>query len=271
MMKIKFVSWNVKHFSGRSSARLRRVVEYLTAVDADVISLYEVKGSAVFSLLHELLPGYVWANTHGRQSQEILVGVRASLGSIGFEQTDSFKAGNNFLRPGLLTTIKSPMGPAIVFLSLHLKSGGDFLSNAVREEQFNALRGLNKALRKISLPLVAMGDLNTMGLTLSYGAGHGTDVEFKLMDRKMRNAGLCKVPKDWDHTWTPGLKSRYDPADLDHVYASKGVLFTAVSDDRPAANIKVDWPKGYSPRAERSEWWRDEMSDHAPLIGTVIL
>ena len=269
-MEIKFVSWNVKHFSGRNPARLSRVVDYLKALDADVISLYEIKGAAIFGMLHDRLPGYVWANTHGAQSQEILVGVRSSLGTIGFEQTDSFKARNNFLRPGLLTTIKNSMGDAVVFLSLHLKSGSDYLSNAVRDEQFLALRGLSKALYGQGLPLVAMGDLNTMGLDLSYGEGHDTDVEFKLMDRKMKNAYLKRIEKDWDHTWTPSAKSRYEAADLDHVYATQSVEFLPISEEDPEGpKIRVDWPENYEPRGDRAIWWRDEMSDHAPLIGAV--
>lgn len=266
-----FLSWNIRHFDGRDPARLERVVKYIKGLNVDIISLYEIKGSKIYNLLHDHLPDYVWANTSGRQSQEILVGVRKNCGTIGFEQSDSFKGGNNFLRPGLLTSIKCD-DKIIVFLSLHLKSGIDFVANATRLEQFDAMRGLSRTLKAKGIPLVVMGDVNTMGLDLSYGYGFDTQGEFHLMHRKLKNAGLEVKAKDWDHTWTPSETSRYKIADLDHVFASHGLEFIPMGDGSAPqghADIRVDWPSGYSPRTERSAWWRDGMSDHAPLIGRV--
>lgn len=267
MAVLKFISWNIKHFSGRNPRRLSDIISYLKYVNADIISLYEVKGSLVFDKLGKTLPGYIWMTTSGPQSQEILVGVRASLGHIGFEQTDSFKSGNNFLRPGMLTTIQIKGRPQVTFLSLHLKSHADYMANAIRAEQFRALYSLSKSLRRKGIKLIAMGDLNTMGLDLPYGYGFGSDGEFKLAQRKIKNAGLRLIDKDWDHTWSPSENSDYPPSDLDHVIAHKDVVFIAQGKSGEA--IKVDWPRGYSPRSNKSEWYRDTMSDHAPLIGAI--
>jgi len=264
---LKFISWNIKHFSGRASDRLDGVVQYLKKVDADIISLYEIKGSKIFGLLAQLMPGYSWMTTAGAQSQEILVGVREGLGTIGFEQTDSFKARNNFLRPGLLTNIKLPSGDIFTFLSLHLKSHADYQALAVREEQFAALYSLSKKLKAKGIKLIAMGDLNTMGLALPYGHGFDTAAEFEMKKRKISNAGLKLCSKDWDHTWTPSKNSDYDQADLDHVLAHEDVDF--IPQGKNGAAIAVDWPSNYSPRSARSTWYRDTMSDHAPIIGAV--
>lgn len=269
LSQLKFISWNIKHFNGRSPKRLMRIIAYLKNIDADIISLYEIKGSKVFTILDAQLPGYVWNTTSGPQSQEILVGIREGLGTIGFEQTDSFKGGNNFLRPGMLTTLKLAGGDIYTFLSLHLKSSSDFLANAVREEQFAALYKLSKSLKRRGVKLVAFGDLNTMGLALPYGHGFDTAAEFEMKQRKMSNAGLRLIPKDSDHTWTPSKKSEYKKADLDHVLAHKGVKFAAQG--KSGQDILVDWPKDYNPRSDRSAWYRAEMSDHAPLIGAVRL
>jgi len=264
MTTLKVLSWNVKHFSGRDSGRLKRVVAYLRAQNPDIISLYEIKGSTIYGLLKSDLPGYVWMTTSGAQSQEILVGARSSLGEIGFDQRDSFKGGNNFLRPGLMTTVTTPNGVETSFLSLHLKSHADYHAIGTRAEQFAAMFKLGKIFRKSKKRLLVMGDLNTFGLDLPYGFGFETEGELRLIKRKLKLAGLRLLSKDSDHTWTPSKRSRYKIADLDYFIASDEVK---IVDDEL---VHVDWPKGYSPRSERSTWFREGMSDHAPIITSIV-
>ena len=202
--------------------------------------------------------------TSGAQSQEILVGVKVSIGNIGFDQRDSFRGGNNFLRPGLMTTITTPNGVQTSFLSLHLKSHSDYLAIGTRAEQFDAVLKLGRIFKSMNSRLVVMGDLNTFGLDLPYGFGFGTDGEFKMLHRRLGNANLRVLDKDYDHTWTPSKSSRYEVADLDYFIVSDNIK---IKDDKPA---KVDWPKGYSPRSEKSTWFRSYMSDHAPIITEII-
>lgn len=260
---LKILSWNIKHFSGRNTARLTRIIDYLKDHNPDIISLYEIKGSIAYGALKSRLPGYVWMTTSGIQSQEILVGVRKSLGEIAFDQRDGFKGGNNFLRPGLLTTITTG-DVETSFLSLHLKSHADYLAIGTRAEQFDAMLKLGRLFKRRGARLVIMGDLNTFGLHLPKPYGFGTKGEFKIMARRFKNAGLRILPKTHDHTWTPSKTSEYKIADLDYFIVNHNVK---IKDDAP---VLVDWPKGYSPRSDRSKWYRDDMSDHAPIITEII-
>jgi exonuclease III len=96
-------SWNVEHFKG-DPTRANRVIDFLKKQNPDVIGLYEVEGSEVFSEVTVKFPGYTFQITEGPETQEILVGVKSTLSAF-ITQKLEFKSGNSFMRPGLLLTI----------------------------------------------------------------------------------------------------------------------------------------------------------------------
>ena len=71
-------SWNVEHFRG-DPIITNRIITRLRTLDPDIIGLYEVEGSDVFTALTTNFPNYTFQITEGPQSQEFLVGFKSSL------------------------------------------------------------------------------------------------------------------------------------------------------------------------------------------------
>ena len=73
-------SWNVEHFKGKPS-RAAKIVDYFKndLGSPDIFALYEVEGKHTFGALTSRMPGYQFHITEGRQTQEILVGVKQGL------------------------------------------------------------------------------------------------------------------------------------------------------------------------------------------------
>ncbi len=104
-------SWNVEHFGSTSKGSnkpkkpIGPILDFLSKQSADVLAVYEVVGKIVFDEIVKKMPGYQFHITEGRQSQEILVGVKKSFTSF-FTQRTEFKSGAAMLRPGALLTLQ---------------------------------------------------------------------------------------------------------------------------------------------------------------------
>ena len=96
-------SWNVEHFK-QDPTRVDRVIDFVAAQNPDMLALYEVESKEVFASVTAKFPGYTFQITEGQETQEILVGVRASLSAF-FTQKLEFKSGTTSMRPGLLATV----------------------------------------------------------------------------------------------------------------------------------------------------------------------
>jgi exonuclease III len=84
-------SWNVEHFRDNPE-RITRVVDFLKTQKPDVFALLEVEGASVFDELVTRMPGYQFHITEGRQTQEVLVGVKCGLTGF-FTQKTEFRTG----------------------------------------------------------------------------------------------------------------------------------------------------------------------------------
>lgn len=265
-MAIRILSWNVEHFSGTGSGaradRIARVADLIKREDPDIFAIMEVKGSAVFRAFTERFPGYAFSITEGSQVQEILIGVRGGLSAF-FTQRNEFKRSNPYLRPAALLTVTTDRQDQLSLLFSHLKSLPSPEGFGLRDAMFEKVRSLKKAIDRATDGLakfVLLGDLNTMGLNMTFSDADLTSAEeIARLDRVLRVRDLHRQLKTHPFTFSNGSQGSYPPADLDHVYATPNVAF---KDQGAGATVRVaGWAEATDPDA-----WIATYSDHAPLI-----
>jgi len=281
MASIKIISWNVEHFNGtggidknNKQARLDRVERIANTIKAeapDVFALSEVEGKIVYSSMTRILPNYVFNITEGRQTQEILVGVKHGHTAF-FSQRNEFKRSNPSLRPGALLTITID-DKDIPILFVHLKSmpspEGFGLRDAMFDKAFNLKKALDKAARRNgqnASNLIVLGDMNTMGMDY---AGREKDIPGKLeidtIASRFKRRGMTHLGKNHHATFNNGSNSSYKPSDLDHVFAAKHLNFKSVTD---GGFVDVGgWAK--LTRTSDQDKWINDFSDHAPITLTL--
>jgi endonuclease/exonuclease/phosphatase family metal-dependent hydrolase len=258
-------SWNVEHFGkGKEKpgyeARIVRVAEAIEQKDPDIMAIYEVTGKEIYREFTKRFTDYSFYITEGRQSQEILIGTKNSL-NVFITQRTEFKASNPYLRPGALITVKTTAGVYSILL-LHLKSLNDPYGWGLRDFMWEKMRHLKKALNNVGDPkYIVLGDLNTMGMNLTYSprdisAEEEINRMVKMVERDAYNMKI--LSKSYPNTYFNGSQSSYKPANLDHVFATNNIEFV-----KQTNNAEVDvlgWPQ-----ANDQDQWITDYSDHAIL------
>ena len=266
-----FASWNVEHFSNKSS-RVSKVVDTLRQCDPDVFALFEVRGKAVFNSMTERMSDYQFSILENRTqaNMEILVGVKRKFQSfVTFRE--EFKSKVPSLRPGALVTL-TINGEHYPILFLHLKSHAQPRDWGLRDDMFRHVAKLKRVLDKVAASdgkksnLVVVGDLNTMGLVAPYNniSDLTQDQEIEFVDKRMKRVGFNRMKKTYEASWWGGTKT-YEPSKLDHVYAPTHLKFKDIN----GSNIDViGWPQKSTKREKIS--WINNYSDHALLHGTLL-
>ncbi len=264
------VSWNVQHFGATDKKKkkpkkpIKPIVDYLASQSADVVAVYEVVGSVVWDTVLQKMSGYQWHITEGPQSQEILIGVKKSITSF-FTQKIEFKSGQSALRPGALLTVTKE-NKIYPLLFLHLKSLTEPKGFGVRDDQTEKALKLRKSLDKIAggankSNYLFLGDLNTMGMNLTYSTKDVSAVdEITRLKKRVAKKDMQVLDKSAPDTYWPGSTSSYDPGNLDHVVAANHLKFKSF------AGKPVDvrgWPEKTS--GTQKDAWRKKYSDHALL------
>ncbi len=268
-------SWNVEHFgktkknSTSPNKPIAPIIDYLAAQQADVVAVYEVVGKMVFREVMEKMPGYQFHITEGPQSQEILVGVKKSI-SCFFTQKTTFKSGASMLRPGALLTIIVDDVP-YPLLFLHLKSlsipKGFGLRDDMTERAMKFKKVLDRAHKKSGLSgesnLIFLGDLNTMGMNLTYSEKDiSAEEEIARLSKRLssKTVKMSILPKTVEATYWPGSNSKYPIGNLDHVAAADHLTFK----DFNGSPVSV---RGWVEEDESTarDEWAEKYSDHALL------
>lgn len=266
---LSFLSWNVENFH-HDETRVDRVVDVVAAKNPDVFALYEVKGKPVFDAMTAKMPGYTISVTESPSVPEILVGVRGSLGGF-VTQKNELDAGVPTLRPGALVTITVD-GERYSFLFLHLKSFDAPRDWGLRDDMFQHVANLKRTLDKRPpenepAHFVAIGDINTMGLSPAYNDETDFDgtKELEFVDARMAAPvnGMRRLTKTHDETWWNGKESP-GPSALDHAYASEHLAFRKFGGKELEVSGWVDEPTD----AERKQWI-GQFSDHCLLFGEI--
>lgn len=273
-MDLSVLSWNVEHFTGAKSGsrrdRLVRVCDHVAAEAPDVFAIMEVESGRVFDAFVTRMPNYVFSITEGPQTQEILVGVKSGITAF-MTQKNEFKRNNPGLRPGALVTVTTPGGRHLPILFNHLKSlpspEGFGLRDAMVEKAFGLKRSIDRASAALGQDsrMILVGDLNTMGMNLKDSDDDiDADAEIERYRRRFARYGMDLMAKTHGATFNNGSGSSYDPADLDHVFATPNLVFA----DQGGAPIRVGgWAE--APSIAAQDDWIDRFSDHAPLTFTV--
>lgn len=262
-------SWNVEHFKD-DPGRVGRVVEFMVRQKPDVFGLYEVEGAAVFGELVKRMPGYTFQITEGLQTQEILIGVRKGLTAFITQRTE-FRSGTTHMRPGQLVSVHVG-GHNYCLLFLHLASGVEPRGMGLRDDMLGRALEFRRDLDKAAggpgqARYLFLGDLNTMGLDYPFGRAIDPAIELQKWDKeaaRAKYAGMRRLVKTHDASWSNGSASRIPDSNLDHVFASSNLKFRGFR--RPVDGLSAEvalrgWPEAAT-LAGRDAWIRD-YSDHA--------
>ncbi|MBC8354264.1 MAG: endonuclease/exonuclease/phosphatase family protein [Planctomycetes bacterium] len=268
-------SWNVEHFgalraNGSPQKPIQPIVDFIAAQKADVVAIYEVRSSLVFQPMVDKMPGYQFHITEGPQAQEILIGIKK--GFSGFvTQKLTFKAGQAALRPGVLVTLTIG-GKYYPLVFLHLKSMTDPKGFGLRDDMLQRALNFRKVLNKAgggNANYIFLGDLNTMGMNLTYSNKDVTATEEITRLKKRAGTSSIKmkvldkpIPAGLNHqaTYWPGSSSSLQPGNLDHVVAADHLKFKQFG----GVSVKLrGWPE--EPTSVKRDAWAKSFSDHALL------
>lgn len=281
MATISILSWNIEHFNGKGGIdrsnkqarknRVKNVVKVIKDADVDVFGLSEVEGKDVHEAITKAMPNFTFHITEGRQSQEILIGVKSGITSF-FTQRNEFKRSNPYLRPGALLTI-TKNGAHYPILFTHLKSMPSPEGFGLRDAMFDKVFSLKRALDKVSKSqsggpsnFIVVGDMNTMGMDYD-GKKHDIPQadEIAQVTSNFKRRKMKALPKSHPHTFNNGSDSDLPPSDLDHVFAAAHLTFKGQT---AGAEVHVGgWAELTT--AAKQDAWITKFSDHAPLTFTL--
>ena len=270
-------SWNIEHFKDDpSAARVNRVVDFVKDQNPDVFAIYEVEGATVFDALVARMPSYTFQITEGRQTQEILVGVKQSLTAFITQKTE-FRSGTTHMRPGQLVAITKG-GQNYALLFLHLASGSDPRGMGLRDDMLERAFEFRKVLDRAAggdgkARYIFLGDLNTMGLQYPFDKDIQAEIELKKCDRYAGRAKIQmrRLVKTHDATWFNGSTSSLPPSNLDHVFASTNLDFKSFVHPADGANAQVV-VRGWVDEGTdtKKDAWIGKYSDHSLLYFEVV-
>ena len=260
MSKFSIVSWNVKQFELKTTLK-DKVVEHVENQNPDIFAILEVVGAQVWRYMFKEFPNHSFYITEGEQSQEILVGVHKDLRCF-LTQRDEFKAGRTTLRPGPFLTVQVD-NDYYTILFLHLKSFSDPEGFGLRDDMIDHAFNLKNGLDKVpeangKAKFLFMGDLNTMGMDLTYLNDVKESEEIDRLEKRAKRRGMKLLQKDHNRTWTNG-KGKY--SDLDQVVASNSIKFKTWNGN----NVKV---LGWNQHAQGSAKFNEfvnQISDHCSI------
>lgn len=265
MARFSVLSWNVENFKVNRTD-VNRVVGHVRYYNPDVFALLEVVGSGVYARVASQFPTHTFHMTYGRQSQEILIGVRKTLTAF-FTQKTTFKAGNAYLRPGALITLTIGNTPYNL-LFLHTKSSPKPVGLGLRDDMFYRAFKLKRKLDTLvngNARFIFCGDLNTMGMRYPFSGNIDYAKEMRKLSRDAGRVRMNVLDKSHDATWTD-LRRRLDDSNLDHVVASTSVNVTRwIFPNGKVGEVEV---AGWNEYATGSPEWRrfvDRVSDHCSL------
>lgn len=276
-MSYKFLVWNVRHFRVDKTSLITEVAAMIEKHDPDVFGILEFQSKrAARKLIRDNFAKYDFGVTDSRKSLEVMIGWRRGMfDQVLYTQRREFQEQNLDLRPGGLLSLRQSGETAFEnLLFLHTDSGKTERDYNNRQEMFNKIWSLNKALKALSVQsgesrLMALGDLNTMGRSKTDDSPTvGKHQEVHELAAAAVSNGMRMLEKSHDNTWRNKGGTR---SNLDHVIASEDLdfqefHFTGSSDDW---EVEVDGWNNLPTNAQQKEWIKD-ISDHCALVGEVL-
>ena len=277
-MSFKFMTWNVRHFSGSSEKRIKEVDAHIGAEDPDVFGIIEFRAKDVArQIVTKYHPEYDFGMTDSKMGLDFLIGWRrGKFKQVIYTQRREFQAGNINLRPGGLLSFQEKGKTAFTnMLFLHTDSGRKAKDYNARQAMFKKVFSLKKAIQKLKIQqgnarMIVLGDLNTMGraktATLPTVPAKN---EIDKLEKDAVKAGMRILSKSHEKTWSN--KGGSKKSDLDHVIASNDLNFSQFYFvDNPGSTFEIE-VYGWNNIAESDrKSWIEDISDHCALVGEVI-
>ena len=273
-MAFTVLSWNIEHFKDNTN-RTKRVADRIKIHNPDIFAILETESLKTLEMMQNHFPTYNFHITDGKQTQEIMVGVRNNVFSqVAFTQKREFDNGNPFLRPGAQLTLKKG-NDLYVLLFLHNDSGTDASAFGNRFEMIDRVKNMAKRINKIDPngKVIIAGDLNTMGMYFPSQRKNDNRVtmeeEIIGVTKLMNQYNFNWATKQHEETWLskPGSFT----SNLDHVIHSQGVqlkpLGNRTSDGNPF-QVKVEGWVGLTKTLQQK--YLDDLSDHCMLFWEVM-
>lgn len=271
-MAFSVLSWNIEHFKSDTN-RTKRIADRIKTHNPDIFAILETESLDTFEMMKTHFPTYNFHITDGRETQEIMVGVRNGVfNQVAFTQKREFDNGNPYLRPGaLLTLTKGAQIYNVLFL--HNDSGPDAAAFGNRFEMIDKVKNMAKAIHRIKpdAKVIIAGDLNTMGM--AFPSQRVADKRVTMLEEI---AGVASLMAQYDFTW--GVKEfdatwlskpgRYD-SNLDHVIHSATTELKQLGTraDGTPFNVKVEGWIGLTTAQQQT--YMDNYSDHCLIYWEV--
>lgn len=258
---LRILFWNVQDWryndgSTTSAQRMMRILKVLKREKPDIALFAEVSDPSIKNALAtSLRTPHIAFETADKNRMHLMAVFRAAAGNaVTIEQRNEFSDDTLTKRTYPLLRVATPAG-GLAILAVHTKSGSKPEAMSQRQTQFGQIANLAVEVGAHGMPVLVMGDMNSMG--------NGADVdgrrEIDIMGKIIAQGGLTILPKDKATTWRGiGKDAHYPDADLDHVFLTRSAAHRA-------STVRVGgWPHRPTPRG-RDRWVR-EYSDHAYLV-----
>ena len=264
---LRILFWNIRHWNIDSDdptavGRFERILALLRREKPDVAVFAEVMDPVIKTRLSRALPGHTVFESSDRDTHHLAAVFNHAAGhSVSLEQRNEFTSDALPDRAFPLVRIAG-RDFNLAVLGVHSKSGSTPESMAMRQRTLGQIANLNAEMARDGTPLVAIGDMNTMGNSADVNSPR----EIAIMDELLADAGMTRLPNDKPHTWHGvGPDARYDDCTLDHALVSSGAAHRVRPTGPGGARVRVvGWPdKPAGP--VRDNWVRDH-SDHAALV-----
>jgi exonuclease III len=271
-MAFSVLSWNIEHFkpnANRTLAVATRIKEH----KPDIFAILETESLDTLEMMQQHFPTYNFHITDGKQTQEIMVGVRQTVfDQVAFTQKREFDNGNPFLRPGALLTLNKN-NQLYNILFLHNDSGTDASAFGNRFEMIDKVKNMARAINRIKpdAKVIIAGDLNTMGM--SFPNLRKSNLRVSMEEEISGVASLMNAynyqwaTKQHDATWLSKPGS-FD-SNLDHVIHSETVTLTPLGNrtDGNPYQVRVAGWVGLTEAQQKT--YMETLSDHCLLYWEV--
>jgi len=264
---LRYIYWNVKDWgndegsgngqnSVRDITRANRIRDIILAKNADIVTFAEVCDPDIQTLMQRVMPGWFSHITVDDATKNLLT---ISKVPVAISQTELEVPGWNNMRQSPIISL-GQAGQDFTIIPVHTKAGSKATNAKTRHAHMQKLSNMAHIFNERSIPLLVIGDINTMGVR---GTQTGEQEYSKL--KKSLAKRLREVEKNKPVTWRGvGADSRFSPANLDHAFATQAAL-SMLKRFNSSAKVHVGgWPELEDNEAQE-QWVRDH-SDHAYLM-----
>lgn len=266
---LRILFWNIQNWNLndnnplRGASRFARILSVLRREKPDIALFAEVTDPALPSeILRHLGGRHTVFATNDKNSHQLMAIFRAAgTRGIHITQRNEFAGEDMTGRTFPLLEIHGQTS-ALAVMAAHTKARSEPASMKKRQYQFGLMASVAAEFNKRAVPLLVVGDMNTMG--------NGRDVngpaEIAITKNILATGGLAPLPKDHSLTWR-GVDSDavYPDAELDHAFITAAAAPSVRPVNDNGARVRVGgWPEQAT--KTRQDNWVRRNSDHAYLV-----